>query len=466
MLSFARAVAFCALLYGSALVAQNVGTGLYPHGTFDRPGFDAINMGNLNTHFEIPIVQKAGRGLPFNYSIVYDGLIWSTVTSSGTAQWTPDSAYGFHGQLNGGAIVGYLTNSTLSVRCVIDNRVVYARKNTNYVYHDPFGRSHRFLYTAAYSCPDQDYPAVGDGSSTDGSGYTFDGSQVHSSSGKVITPNSSTNVGDGSITDANGNTITDNSNGTYTDTTGTTELTIAGGGNAGSPLTLTYPVVEQGNGATTATATIYYKTYTVQTAFGCSPAEYPVTSVDLVDHITLATGDTYTFGYEATPNGSSGNVSGRLASIRLPTGGTISYSYSGGTSGINCSDGSTEGLVRTTTDGTRSYTRPAPSQPANTTLFTDERGKQSYYWFSVDSAGAYEMTHRRAHDGTASNTNLLEEDIVCYNNQTTSNGTCDGQAITSPITEADASTTFNYVGTAVTTKTPTIRATILPRPAF
>ena len=54
MLSFARVTTFCALLIASGLAAQNVGVGLYSQGTFDSKGFDTINVGNLNTHFEIP----------------------------------------------------------------------------------------------------------------------------------------------------------------------------------------------------------------------------------------------------------------------------------------------------------------------------------------------------------------------------------------------------------------------------
>lgn len=77
--------------------AQNLGTGLYAFGSFDSRGFDSINLGNLNEHFEIPIVNKPGRGVPFNYSVVYDGLIWSPVTVSGVLTWTPDSTWGFRG---------------------------------------------------------------------------------------------------------------------------------------------------------------------------------------------------------------------------------------------------------------------------------------------------------------------------------------------------------------------------------
>ncbi len=44
---------FCSL--GAVGFGQNPGTGLYPFGSFDSRGFDSINLGNLNTHFEIPV---------------------------------------------------------------------------------------------------------------------------------------------------------------------------------------------------------------------------------------------------------------------------------------------------------------------------------------------------------------------------------------------------------------------------
>ena len=235
------------------------------------------------------------------------------------------------------------------------------------------------------------------------------------------------------MTDANGNTLTNNTNNTYIDTTGTTQLTISGGGNAGSPLQLSYPVVGQSGGAKTASATIYYKTYSVATNFGCSTGEYAATSVDLVDHIVLATGDTYNFTYEPTPNGSGSTVSGRLASITLATGGKISYSYSGGTNAIECSDGTPSGISRATSDGTKQYQRAGiqGNASAYTTTITDEKNNQTLYHFSVDSQGLYEETHRQVYQGSVSQGTLLEERLDCYN---ASQQSCDAQSITQPIT--------------------------------
>jgi hypothetical protein len=92
-----RVVCVFLLGFSSLAVAQNLGTGLYAFGSFDSRGFDSINIGNLNTHFEIPIVNKQGRGLPFSYSLVYEGLIWSSTGSVGNNVWQADGTWGFRG---------------------------------------------------------------------------------------------------------------------------------------------------------------------------------------------------------------------------------------------------------------------------------------------------------------------------------------------------------------------------------
>ncbi len=44
---------------------------------YPRSGpFDTVNNANLNVHFEIPIVNNAGRGMPFYYRLGYDSSIW------------------------------------------------------------------------------------------------------------------------------------------------------------------------------------------------------------------------------------------------------------------------------------------------------------------------------------------------------------------------------------------------------
>lgn len=417
----------CLLSVSSLAIAQNLGTGLYGFGSFDSKGFDSINLGNLNTHFEIPLVNKPGRGLAFNYAFAYDGLVWSSSTSMGSGYWQPDSNFGFHGQLSAGAFTGFVTYSVGSISCPrVGSRNITGTINKNYVYHDPYGRNHSFKYTAK-NCvlTDIDGPTItGDGSTSDGSGLSYGPSDyfVHTRSGATISAPINMVPGQvsiGSITDSNGNTITNNG-GTFTDTLGVTALTIAGNASAGSHLTFTYPVSLQADSATSAAVTVYYRTYTVQTNFQCSGiSENGATSVDLVDHIVLpdSAASTYSFSYEATP-GIGGAVTGRLASITLPTGGAINYAYSGGcnNSGIN-TDGTPATLSRTTTDGTKTYSRTINST-GSTTSTTDEKQNQAVYTFTSNIDNFWYETDRKIWQGAASGT-PLQDRITQYNTQTT-----------------------------------------------
>jgi hypothetical protein len=70
-----------------------VATGTYPYGTFDGNGFDTINVGNLNVHVDVPVLNKAGRGIPFQYQLGYDSSTWDPVTVSGTTTWAPAPNY-------------------------------------------------------------------------------------------------------------------------------------------------------------------------------------------------------------------------------------------------------------------------------------------------------------------------------------------------------------------------------------
>lgn len=431
------------LLATISLTAQVAGTGIYAFGSFDDRGFDKVNLGNLNTHFEIPVVNKPGRGPAFAYSLVYDGLVWSPVTAA-TPYWLPDSSWGFRGQL-AGALVGYLTYQVTEKGCLIKGNPdapPYDIRD-NFVYSDQFGKSHSFNYSERDACNTTPGSSSGNGASSDGSGLTLQTDwSIKTSTGAVLhVPDATMGspTSGGNIVDSNGNKVTNNGNGTFTDTTGTTMLTIAGTGSASSPLVFTYPVTAQSNGAKLAALTVYYKTYTIKTAFGCSGiTEYSGTA-DLVDHVILADSSRYIFSYEATP-GVSGAVTGRMASIVLPTGGSVSYSRYGGTNSVDCSNGTTPGLDRTTTDGTRRYQRGGTgSATAYTTMAQDEKGNQTLYHFTEDANRNFEATHQQVYQGSLGGT-LLKEVVTCYNG---ASGSCDGQTITPPIIEADATTSYN-----------------------
>ncbi len=426
-------IGFLCLVFIPHLVAQYPGTGLYAFGSYDNKGFDSINLGNLNTHFSIPIVSKPGRGLNFTYTLAYDGLVWASSTSAGTGYWQPDGNWGFYGQF-GEAIKGYISYDQSTKKCFADPPGwFWAVKDTNYQYHDQFGVAHLLNY----SYDDCTSTVSGDGSTSDGSGIRFDNVYIHLRNGTTITPSYNSPSSSGTITDPNGNFITNNGNGTFTDTTGTTELTIGGGGNASSPLTFTYPVLVSGTSGS-ATATVYYHSYTVQTNFGCPGiSEYSASSISLVDHITLADSpsDTYTFTYEQTP-GVSGAVTGRLASVTLPSGGTISYSYSGGCSGGINTDGTPAILARTTSDGQKTYTRNISGAPASTTVAVDEKANETDFNFISDTNGNTFETSRSVFQGAANGT-PLESKTTVYN------GLPSTTQITPPITQTSINDQYN-----------------------
>jgi hypothetical protein len=50
------------LLVSLTVLHAQVATGSYAYGSYDSPGIDSINVGNLNAHLTIPIVNKPGRG--------------------------------------------------------------------------------------------------------------------------------------------------------------------------------------------------------------------------------------------------------------------------------------------------------------------------------------------------------------------------------------------------------------------
>ena len=189
----------------------------------------------------------------------------------------------------------------------------------------------------------------------------------------------------------------------------------------------------------------------------------PATSISLVDRVTLPDASFYQSTYEATA-GMSGDVTGRVASVTLPTGGTISYSYYGGTNGIACNDGSTPGMNRVTTDGTRQYQRAGVSGNANafTTMFQDEKNNQTEYHFSVETNANFEATHKQVYKGTTSSGTLLQEVLTCYNG---SSGSCDGQAITAPVTEADVTSSFNGGSQLLTKNTMDSTGAVLTKQA-
>jgi len=349
-------LAICALLGVTDVASGQVPTGIIPFGSYDG-SVDTVNLANLNVHLDIPIRQKAGRGLPFRYDLSYDSSIWYPSTVGGGGTWLPVANWGWKN--SGPTLLPYVSYSVIYTNgsCTDFNQFMRSWQKWSYsgfVYHDSSGTSHPFnssgaagVYTSTNgsggTCPNAGtYPTPYPTQATDGSGYTLNATIDSSGAwGTVISVigailsvpfGSSPAPGPIAITDANGNQLTVN-NAVYTDTLGTTALTVAG--TAPSPTTFTYT----GPSGPAAYYTVSYASYTVTTNFGCpNTTEYSHASY-LADRVTLPDNTYYQFTYEKTTS-TSASVTGRLASVTLPTGGTISYTYLNGTGTgsdpINC----------------------------------------------------------------------------------------------------------------------------------
>lgn len=449
-----------AVLFAAASASAQVSTGTPPYSTIGGGPFDSVNLGNLNVHFTVPVLSKAGRNLPFSYGMNYDSSIWTPVTTNGITQWQPSGTWGW--TVNAAALTGGVTFSLSATSTQQPPCSTITQTFSNYALRDVLKGTHPFpgsTWQKTTTCPGQPpqftYGPPLVATASDGSGYTITVAlpaawSVRSSSGALI--NGST------YTDPNGNEIT-TSGGKYYDTLSSTTpvLTTAGAGTPSSPLTLTYTPPSGTNVA----ATVNYTQYTVATNFGftSSPAiqEYGPNSVALISSIELPDGKSYTISYEPTPGScaplsgtySSNCVTGRIEEISLPTGGSITYTYTGGphSTGI-FSDGSTAAMERTLNPGgTWTYTRtnltgtPGPGSTWTSTT-VDPAGNNTVSDYSEDSTtttptyNLYE-TQRQVYQGSVSSSNLLETLIVCYNGNYAS---CPTATVGSPISAVNTYT--------------------------
>jgi len=457
------------VVLATGIASAQVATGTPPFGSFGGGPFDTVNLGNLNVHFAIPVLNKAGRGTAFSYNVSYDSSVWTPVVSSGTTSWQPVNNWGWAGVTQ--VATGYISYSeTLIKTCPplegspkIGTELLFS----SFVYHDTFGVAHPFPATGTLitnTCGTQSiqfYSAASDGSAYTLYFYVNSSnpgnitSTVTSRGGKVITPPYNATSGAATVTDANGNQLTVNSSGQFFDTLSSTMpvLTVAGSGTPTSPVTFTYPAPSDGSSSCSpitecASYTMNYTQYTVQTGFGVSDVtEYGPLSNSLVSSIQLPDGKSYAFTYEKTPVActplsgtySTNCVTGRIASVTLPTGGTITYSYSGGNNGIE-SDGSTAGLIRTLNPGGEwQYARSLSGSTWATTV-TDPNENQTVINFAEDGNTTYPThnfyeTQRKVNQLISGTQTLLATVVKCYNGNYAS---CSTASVSSPITQTDA----------------------------
>lgn len=446
-------------LFFMAQCVSQPATGTPAFGSFSGSP-DAINLGNLNAHWDMPIRHKAGRGTDFNYDLTYDSSVWYPVTSGSTKVWQPVTNWGWQGLTPASQVYANYNMSYSSGKCGQYGEGSWqAWSYGSLIYHDEHGITHNFNAGGSYiissggtACPPGGASPTGTIRAPDGLGVIAywsvgqgvlnayfvktDGTSINAPLYVNYAPPGSSSL---TSTDANGNQIT-MSNGTYTDTLGQTALGITG--TAPNNTLLSY---QNGSGGYS-TYTVSYASKSIKTNFGCSGiGEYNASSVPLVSSISLPDGRSYQFTYESTP-GYSGYTTGRVASVTLPTGGTITYSYTGGSNGIVCADGSTAGLTRSNTvdSGSWSYSRTGSGTQWTTTVLApsyQSAQDKTIISFLTNGANFYEI-QRQVYDRSST---ILETMLHCYESSSSNCSSTIGDSGTSvqlPITRV--ATTYQW----------------------
>ena len=441
-------IAFFYILFLSCMAfGQEAGVTGFPSFAPIASGPDNLNLATLNAHFRFPIMNKAGRGLPFSFAMNYDTTpTWALGAAAGRDAWGwANEDFG----PNGGFSIepfGYIMYS-LSNGCSGDGN---ATNYSNWIYIDAAGTVHQFPSTLFVSTDPVCFPTQATQAATDNSGFVLTASSngptatVKDASGNtynvpvlnVTQGIYGTLTGPASMTDRNGNTISTDGHSSFTDTVGTAGVVSY------SPVVdvwegsyyyvgkVVYVYKTVGNGGDP--VTVNYKLYRgIDTQFGCGGDVLLGNNnpgIAMVNSIVYEDGSQYSFTYEQTnPALVPGYITGRLASITLPTGGTISYNYGGDGSGtVNCADGTPLNMTRTTQDGTWTYARTI-SGTSSTTTVTDPMGNQTVYTFQ----NGYPV-EKQVYQGSVSGGTLLQTTTTCYNG-TTSN--CNTAAATAPITQ-------------------------------
>ena len=435
-----------------------IATGQYTFGAYDNHGFDTINVGNLNVSFSIPVLHKAGRGLPFLSDVIFNSSAWYPVSISGSLYWNPQPGFGW--AVNGQFAPGTLTHSTTTVWNPTAG--CYYSQESNWAYRDPSNATHYFSGTMQAI----DYPLYPGESGVctfiptaftvaagDGSAYSLtvagDLSQAQIStigSGSSVSFTQNSGFQAISVTDPNGNQISyDPSHANFTDTTGNVALQLGDGYPVAA---LTYKDTN-GNSQTVTPQSTYY---TVVTAFGCSNINDYNGANSLLTRLTFPDGSAYKFTYEPTPgyDPSLGYVTGRIASVTLPGGGVIAYTYTGANNGINCSDGSALGLVRTMQSDSPStswtYSRSTSSNGSHSNV-VDALGNNYDYDFVTPTPVANSMNpgallfevNRNSWNGAIFSGPHALSRQTCYN----ASGTiCIGSPVSLPVTQVDTYQTY------------------------
>ncbi|MGH9375610.1 MAG: hypothetical protein ACRD1J_05535, partial [Terriglobia bacterium] len=121
---------------------EQVEPGFPAFSSFSGGAFDTVDNTNLNVHFAIPVLSKAGRGLPFDHAITYDSSLWTPVNSNGTHVWSFVTGWGWGGDTAGFA--GYVTYVWSQGKCWKNYHWNYYSIYSDWAYFDPSGTRHSY----------------------------------------------------------------------------------------------------------------------------------------------------------------------------------------------------------------------------------------------------------------------------------------------------------------------------------
>src|SRR5271156_842259 len=241
---------FLVLVYCLPSPAQ-VATRPPPFGSFGG-GPDVINLGNLNAHLTVPVLNKAGRGNSFAYNVTYDTSVYSPALVSGVLTWQPVTNWGWTSSTAAGAgHLGARVTVTMTCPVLINPRVGYIDEETIltffWTFYDYLGTPHPFpgdtqTWTSS-PCSTAGSSSL-NSTATAGSGYTLaatgEEGSVKTRKGTSIGPPVNGFAGPGTLTDRNGNMVSVDSSGNITDTLGTVAIIVSGSGTPSSPVAFTY----------------------------------------------------------------------------------------------------------------------------------------------------------------------------------------------------------------------------------
>ena len=206
----------------------------FPFASIGGGPFDTINMANLNVHFNIPIVNKAGRGLPFSYSLGYNSTVFAVISSPTSTNVQQSFIHSNQwGWTTVGSSPGFISSSQVPCVTAPPFSTNPPTAQGNFTYTDSNGTAHPFPSSLIVSSDSSCAPLQGTADATDQSGFTttvtYSSAVVQDIGGDVINaPNNAFNGNHNTITDPNGNMISVDQQGfgeLFTDTMGTPVLT-------------------------------------------------------------------------------------------------------------------------------------------------------------------------------------------------------------------------------------------------